>query len=176
VSLEENGNILRFQRYWMTCLCCHFAEQQRWDVERKDPVFSPEMYGALRARAPYADQHAMSLLQSITIQFQIACGRKGPWNRETFVDLPTSSPNRQGPYLNLLETTQAFDTQIGPTGLDLYYGQAAGQTKNNSAWMWLPLRMKEYEKQSKRDTTTLQLGGSEVAEYLNSGLIVHCRG
>ena len=133
------------------------------------------MYGALRARAPYADQYAMSLLQSITIQFQIACGRKGPWNRETFVDLPTSSPNRQGLYLNLLETTQAFDTQIGPTGLDLYYGQAAGQTKNNSAWMWHPLRMKEYEKQSKRDTTTLQLGGSEVAEYLNSGLIVHCR-
>lgn len=52
MSLEENGNILRFQRYWMACLCCHFAEQQRWNVERKDPAFSPEMHGALRVRAP----------------------------------------------------------------------------------------------------------------------------
>jgi hypothetical protein len=68
VSLEEKGNILRFQRYWMACLRCHFAELQRWDVERKDLVFSPEMYGALRARAPYADQYATSLLQGIRRQ------------------------------------------------------------------------------------------------------------
>jgi hypothetical protein len=93
VSLEENGNVLRFQLYWMACLRCHFAEQQRWDAGGKDPVFSPEVYEALRARAPYADQYAKSLLQSITVQFQIACGRKGPWNRETFVDLPTAIPN-----------------------------------------------------------------------------------
>jgi hypothetical protein len=38
--------------------------------------------------------------KSITIQFQIACGRKGPWNRETFVDLPTAIPNLPEPTRN----------------------------------------------------------------------------
>jgi len=81
VAISEPGrewNVLRFKRYWMTCLRCRFAEQQRWDVKDKHLIFSYEVYEALRVCAQYADHYTESLLQGITIQFRIAAGERVP--------------------------------------------------------------------------------------------------
>lgn len=56
VTREELGNVARFKGFWTACLCCHFAETLRRDMEGKDPCFSPEMYDALRLRASHFDQ------------------------------------------------------------------------------------------------------------------------
>jgi hypothetical protein len=69
----------------------------------------------------------------VTTQVQIACGRQGPWDLETFASLPTAITNQSRLYILLLETPPAADARFGPTGLDLYRGQAHGDSKNGSA-------------------------------------------
>ena len=140
----------------MACLHCHFEQASTKYPRRKESVFSPELRLALQARAPHAKQYAEFLLERITLEFQIACGSKGPWNFETFACLPNAIPSQSGLYILLLETPQTSDARFGPTGLDLYCGQAHGQQKNNSAWTGLPLRLKTYEQQSRSDTVKLQ--------------------
>jgi hypothetical protein len=114
------------------------------------------MYDALRLRASYFDQYAESLLQMVTTQFQIACGRPWLWDLETFTSLPTAIPNQSGLYILLLETPPAADARFGPTGLDIYCGQGHGDIKNGSVWRGLPLRLKTYEQQSREDSGKLQ--------------------
>ena len=96
------------------------------------------------------------MLERITSEFQITCGSKGLWNFETFACLPDAIPNQSGLYILLLETPQTSDAKFGPTGLDLYCGQAYGQQKKNSAWTGLPLRFKTHEQQRHSDTVKLQ--------------------
>lgn len=140
----------------MACVRCHFVELARWSAEAKNPAFSPEIYKALQARALYSDQYAESLLQKILIQFQIACGRQGPWDRETFTGLPIAIPNQSRLYVLLLEKLDSNDAKSKSADLDLYCGQGHGQTKNDSAWKGLPLRLKMYEIQSQAETSKLQ--------------------
>ena len=140
----------------MACVRCHFVELARWSAEAKNPAFSPEFYKALQARALYSDQYAESLLQKIPIQFQIACGRQGPWDRETFTGLPIAIPNQSGLYVLLLEKLDSNDAKSKSADLDLYCGQGHGQTKNDSALKGLPLRLKMYEIQSQAEASKLQ--------------------
>lgn len=114
------------------------------------------MYDALRLRPSYFDQYTESLLQMVTTQFQIACGRPWLWDLETFTSLPTAIPNQSGLYILLLETPPAADARFGPTGLDIYCGQGHGDIKNGSVWRGLPLRLKTYEQQSREDSGKLQ--------------------
>lgn len=156
VTREELGNVARFKGFWTACLRCHFAETLRRDTEEKDPCFSPEMHDALGLRALYFDQYAEPLLQMVTTQFQIACGRQGPWDFETFTSLLTAIPNQSGLSILLLETPPTTDPRFGPTGLNIYCGHGHGDTKNDSAWRGLPLRLKTYEKRSRADSAKLQ--------------------
>ena len=115
----------------MACVRCHFVELARWSAEAKNPAFGPEIYKALQARALYSGQYAESLLQKIPIQFQIACGRQGPWDRETFTGLPIAIPKQSGLYVLLLEELDSNDVKSKSADLDLYCGQGHGQTKND---------------------------------------------
>lgn len=128
----------------------------RKDTEGNSPCFSPEMYQALRFRAPDFEQYAESLLQMVTVQFQIAVGRPGPWGLETFVSLPSAIPNQSGLYILVLETPPTADPRFGSSGLDIYCGQAHGKKKRNSEWKGLPLRVKTYEQQSGMDSAKLE--------------------
>lgn len=89
-----------------------------------DPVFSPDIYEALRTRASRADHFIESTLQKVTTQSQIVCGRAGSWDLKTFTDLPTAIPNEAGLYVLVLETPPTLDERFGRTGLDIYGGQA----------------------------------------------------
>jgi hypothetical protein len=140
---------------WLVYIVTSNKHQQKYP-RSEESVFSPELRLALQARAPHAKQYAEFLLERITLEFQIACGSKGPWNFETFACLPDAIPNQSGLYILLLETPQTSDARFGPTGLDLYCGQAHGQQKNDPAWTGLPLRLKTYEQQSHSDTVKLQ--------------------
>jgi hypothetical protein len=111
----------------MACLHCHFEQASTKYPRSEESGFSPELRLALQARAPHAKQYAEFLLERITLEFQIACGSKGPWNFETFACLPDAIPNQSGLHILLLETPQTSDARFGPTGLDLYCGQAHGQ-------------------------------------------------
>ena len=91
----------------------------------------------------------------VTTQFQIACGRQGPWDFETFTSLPTAIPNQSGLYILLLETPPTADLDLGQLALISTAAKALGDTKNNSAWRGLALRLKTYEKQSRADSAKL---------------------
>lgn len=161
MNQEQRESVARFRNWFKASLQLHFSEVARRDKtlrHRNSPpaYFSLEIYDALRTRALYADQYAESLLQTVTLQFQIACGRKATWDRETFTSLPTAVPNQSGVYAVLFETPQTADHRFGPTGLDLYCGQANGPPLKYSPWKGLPLRLKTYEQQSAIDPAKLQ--------------------
>jgi len=123
----------------MACLRCHFAEQQRWDAGTHGPNLQSRSVRSVLCVSTICRSIRHVLVAEYYSTISDCLRAKGSLE-------PTAIPNQQGLYLNLLETKQAFDTQIGPTGLDLHCGQATG-------WIGLPLRMKEYEKQSRGNTT-----------------------
>jgi hypothetical protein len=94
----------------------------------------------------------------VTTQFQIFCGRAGSWNLKTFTDLPTAILNEADLYLLALETPPMLDERFGPTGLDMYCGQAKCDTPNASKATGLALRLSHYESQMDTglDPTNLQ--------------------
>ncbi|RYP70370.1 hypothetical protein DL769_004996 [Monosporascus sp. CRB-8-3] len=161
--LDEDGvsrvasyprNITRVLR--MFSAPCHLGEASRWESERVNRIFNPEIYEALRTRASRADHFIESTPQMVTTQFQIVRGRAGFWDLKTFTDLPTAIPNEAGLYVLVLETPPTLDGRFGRTGLDIYCGQAKCDATTVSKATGLALRLSQYERQMEQDPTKLQ--------------------